>query len=82
MNRPTKTELEFTVLQCLNFLRDEKDQFFPHTRVRAEKLLKLTAKTLRNPSLRDANLITLRYQNEEYDRVEKVIKAARKVFNK
>lgn len=61
MKRPTKAELEFTVLQCLNFLRDEKDQFFPRARKRAERLLKLTAETLRNPSLRDAHLIMLRH---------------------
>jgi hypothetical protein len=82
MKRPTKIELEFTVLQCLNFLRDHKDQFFPHARAHAEKLLKLTAVTLRNPSVRDAHVITLRHENAEYARVERVIRSARKVFDK
>lgn len=79
MKRPTKTELEFTVLQCLNFLRDNKDQFFPHAKAQAEKLLKLTAETLRNPSVRDAHLIT---QQAEFERVDKLIRKAKTVFGK
>jgi hypothetical protein len=66
MKRPSKLELEFTVFQCLKFIRDEKDLFFPPVRQRAEEILKLIAKTLRDPSLRDAYLIEQRYKKLKF----------------